>query len=367
MFCFLGKNRDYKIVLKIINVIIKTTMDTTMDKKSDTKDSLLVEIKSKMDRKPDSESDYDSESGSDYDIVSTTDSSDTSKELSDDSDTELCPNGYTMGKKGVCCSKDQLSKMGASIPHRQNTSHPGLFINSSVTELTLNEFYTLYDKDFYTPEIILFYADWCHFCQEISGEYKKVAAQMTKNPNYRLYAFNVASILDAKQQETFTDTYNIPGYPYLVRITGKNVNHIVFDGERKVKAMLPWVKRHLHITTPAMIEHYGTKTHSRYHGHKDPVEKKSTKDIELIDPDPIDCFVMVYANWCGHCATTKPDYEQVAQSLPDKSFYMIDGDRDRRYKIEGFPTLFHVDKKGKRVDYAGQRDADSLIEWAKSY
>lgn len=81
------------------------------------------------------------------------------------------------------------------------------------------------------------------------------------------------------------------------------------------------------------------------------VDVRSPKDIpkfeSMLKVGPV--FVLVYADWCGHCRKFKENmWDEVANS-PNKSvntaaihYNMVDQTSMRKTPIEGYPTLFEV-------------------------
>ena len=85
---------------------------------------------------------------------------------------------------------------------------------------------------------------------------------------------------------------------------------------------------------------------------------------------PVGTFTMYYADWCGHCKTAKPAFEELVKQSP-----IIVGGRavtirlvspeneaskvDAGAKIDGFPTFyFKNNKTGQLVQYNGAREVD---------
>ena len=103
--------------------------------------------------------------------------------------------------------------------------------------------------------------------------------------------------------------------------------------------------------------------------------KKKTKDESTI--------VLIYANWCPHCQTMKPEWNEMKNRLgmDIKTIEIEDSDFDRDMKIRniednklkgeqvdiiGYPTMFKV-HNGHADYYGGSRTASEMLKWAKSY
>ena len=80
----------------------------------------------------------------------------------------------------------------------------------------------------------------------------------------------------------------------------------------------------------------------------------------------------VYAPWCGHCKSLAPIYLEVAEhykELGDDSVIIakLDGTEnditDDRVTVQGYPSLFFFDAKGKMTPYNDERKKDPMIDW----
>jgi thiol-disulfide isomerase/thioredoxin len=94
---------------------------------------------------------------------------------------------------------------------------------------------------------------------------------------------------------------------------------------------------------------------------------------------------LIHANWCGHCQTLMPVWEEMVKTRKgNKKFHIVkiessDADKDSRMahinsklskdspKLEanGFPTIFKV-KNGKLEYYDKERQADAMRKWFSS-
>ena len=96
---------------------------------------------------------------------------------------------------------------------------------------------------------------------------------------------------------------------------------------------------------------------------------------------------LVYAEWCGHCKSLKPEWEAFKSAvkkdhnLSNKCgiFEVEDSDSMKSVKlskmnkklkggeiqVNGFPTLFKISGGGVEYFQGGERNAATLLEWAR--
>jgi thiol-disulfide isomerase/thioredoxin len=88
----------------------------------------------------------------------------------------------------------------------------------------------------------------------------------------------------------------------------------------------------------------------------------------------------VYANWCGHCKTLKPEWNKMKRHINhkkgnknivyvriesndvDTELKKIEEEHKVKIKVGGYPTLFRI-KNGKVDYYSGVRQAKQMAEW----
>ena len=84
------------------------------------------------------------------------------------------------------------------------------------------------------------------------------------------------------------------------------------------------------------------------------------------------CFVLFYAPWCGHCKTTKPDFDLFKESYkgPVKIIDIDCEDEQNKelvakHEIKGFPTIrYYPDGlNGQYTEYNGGRTTDDFKEY----
>merc|ERR1719235_1134217 len=83
-----------------------------------------------------------------------------------------------------------------------------------------------------------------------------------------------------------------------------------------------------------------------------------------------DVLVKFYAPWCGHCKKLEPVYRDLARKLEGVSTLVVakmdatENDAEG-LDVQGFPTIkfWRGDKKDDPLDYDGDRDVDSFVQW----
>ena len=102
------------------------------------------------------------------------------------------------------------------------------------------------------------------------------------------------------------------------------------------------------------------------------------------DASPGKKFCMVYADWCPHCQSVKPQMQQFSddvsagKQLKGKgvSVHLVNGDPPKGTEpdpllktlpeVKGFPSFFLLDSKsGSATPYEGPREVSAMIEWIK--
>ena len=81
-------------------------------------------------------------------------------------------------------------------------------------------------------------------------------------------------------------------------------------------------------------------------------------------------IIFVYAEWCGHCNTFKPEWAKFEGWAKQNGIKAekIEGDKNQplcaKHQIQGFPTILKLDSSGNKVaEYNGARSSEGLIEF----
>jgi thiol-disulfide isomerase/thioredoxin len=83
-------------------------------------------------------------------------------------------------------------------------------------------------------------------------------------------------------------------------------------------------------------------------------------------------FTMFYAPWCGHCKTTKPNFDTLKSQYKGKAkIVAVNGDEAKdtikEHGVQGFPTLRYYPKgmgNAKQFDeYNGERTVEGMLQF----
>lgn len=107
---------------------------------------------------------------------------------------------------------------------------------------------------------------------------------------------------------------------------------------------------------------------------------KTVKTVKPL-PEPEDTIVLIYANWCPHCQSMKPQWNELKNQLGStiETIEIEDSDFDKDIKLRniennklngekievyGYPTMFKI-KNGRADYYGGNRTASEMYNWVK--
>jgi thiol-disulfide isomerase/thioredoxin len=94
---------------------------------------------------------------------------------------------------------------------------------------------------------------------------------------------------------------------------------------------------------------------------------------QLSDSDKL--FVMYYAEWCGHCKKTMPEFENLINNYKGNIKIIVINSEDEEYKnlvksqnIKGFPTIRYYSSgiEGVYQEYNGGRTEKDFAEYLSS-
>jgi protein disulfide-isomerase-like protein len=288
---------------------------------------------------------------------SSTDRMDSDREnssASDDSDVDHCGPGKIDVGGGKC-----VEVLQKSVPMPISTG--GVSERSDNVSFSIQDKVTLLtsmDLGKMDRKIVLFYAPWCGHCKKTKPEYVKVAKKIGG-----LHAVN------CDEDEEVATHFNIKGFPTIAYIQDDMISE-TYEGPRVASAMLNWVNKNKPKQSPKKKRSkamYGV-TEVAEKGHL--FNSKWIKELTASTFGKNDKVVMFYAPWCGHCKTTAPIFDSVADAMKQQ-LYVVNCDKESELAsqqgIQGFPTILYF-KKGKRIEFGkdpldGNRDLESIKKW----
>lgn len=109
-------------------------------------------------------------------------------------------------------------------------------------------------------------------------------------------------------------------------------------------------------------------------------DKDFDSNGNLLPPSDKSVVAMIAATWCGHCQTTKPVFQELANMMNGKNVYtaviLTDGPTEGEKKLgsrvgkmipgfRGFPTIVKFVNGKYDSTYNGPRKVDSLSEFCE--
>jgi thiol-disulfide isomerase/thioredoxin len=112
----------------------------------------------------------------------------------------------------------------------------------------------------------------------------------------------------------------------------------------------------------------GRGVSGRISGSKEMLTCKSDAHLaEVLENSP-EVLVIFWATWCPHCKTTLPEFENASKDT-DVVFLSVEqqsvsNDTLMGHGVEGFPSIVKFLDGKKAGQYAGNRKAADILEWA---
>lgn len=130
---------------------------------------------------------------------------------------------------------------------------------------------------------------------------------------------------------------------------------------------IPWLFQLMLIQTLLLVLSTGDTTGTA-HTTVQVITQSNWNEV-LNDPANGLWLLKFYAPWCGHCKKLAPTLDKMAPYLAGKLAIgkidcTVEKELCKDQQIKGYPTL-KVYRDGDIFDYPGQRDADSMIDFAE--
>ena len=94
--------------------------------------------------------------------------------------------------------------------------------------------------------------------------------------------------------------------------------------------------------------------------------------LETFDNNNEPVFVLYYVSWCGHCKTTKPEFQKLVESYKGNvKVVMIDCEAPenkelvKNQKIKSYPTIrfYKNGLSGEAEEYSGERTYSNFVQY----
>ena len=119
-----------------------------------------------------------------------------------------------------------------------------------------------------------------------------------------------------------------------------------------------------------MIEDSGIDTTEDADSKIDITENQdSVKCVPYTENMQYPCIIFIYANWCGHCVTTKPNWNEAVEEMEVTPYAISDQSPEllEKFEVKGFPTIIGFDKNKNKHDFPPEkRTTENLLSFSKS-
>ncbi|XP_065357827.1 protein disulfide-isomerase A5 [Calliphora vicina] len=227
--------------------------------------------------------------------------------------------------------------------------------NSEIVHLTKQNFEPALKDE--KSVLVMFYAPWCGHCKRMKPEYEKAAEEMKQN---RIYG--VLAALDATKEPGIAENFKVSGYPTMKYFVN---GQFKFDvNVRDAVKIVEFMKDPKEPPPPPPPE-------------KSWEEEEDSEVLFLNDQNFAStlkrkkhALVMFYAPWCGHCKSTKPEFNAAAKALKDDPRMIlaaVDCTRDTnvcsQQEIRGYPTIKYFSYLKTKAGYNGGRKREDFIAY----
>ncbi|VIO85899.1 RNA methyltransferase, TrmH family protein [Brugia malayi] len=262
--------------------------------------------------------------------------------------------------------KGQNSKDGI-IEWLKNPVEQDSFLSPEEEEIswaeTITEVVLLSDDTFdefvaeHQSVLVLIYAPCIH-CKMVKPEFIRAADRLKKDG-----IDGVLAAVDATSNIKIAERYKVEGYPTFAYFKdGKFAWKI---NERKEDGFYNFMKNPVEPPPPELSwskQSDGVHVlHLTAENFKTEVKKKKH------------ALIIFYAPWCGYCKRAKPKFFEASKILADDTRIVlgaVDCTTERslcqEYKVEEFPTIIYLSYGKNRIDYSGEYETASFINFVES-
>ena len=107
--------------------------------------------------------------------------------------------------------------------------------------------------------------------------------------------------------------------------------------------------------------------HKKYLLYKNKYNALKKQQLVMMGGSSTEKTVYLFkAEWCGHCQSLKPIWNELKNNANNVKFVEYDADKNpdvmKKYQIEGYPTIM-MKKNNKMIEYRSERTADGLLNF----
>ncbi|CCH45112.1 putative secreted protein [Wickerhamomyces ciferrii] len=207
--------------------------------------------------------------------------------------------------------------------------------------------------------LVDFYASWCGHCKKLAPIYDELADVYKNTKDVQIVK------IECDQNSATCKQFGIKGFPTLKFFKNGQDEPIDYNDGRDVESFTKFIGKN----SDAYV--YIPKVKSN-------IVQVSDLDFDktLIESGK-NVFVVFTADWCGHCKSLHPTWEQLAELYKDEDNVIIaevstsDAPSDeitKRYGITGFPTILTFEANSKNhIPFASSRSLEGLVSWVNQY
>ncbi|XP_037826152.1 protein disulfide-isomerase A5 [Lucilia sericata] len=229
--------------------------------------------------------------------------------------------------------------------------------NSEIVHLTKQNFEPALKEE--KSVLVMFYAPWCGHCKRLKPEYEKAALEMKQQ-----HIPGVLAALDATKEPALAEQFSVAGYPTLKYFVNGQFKYDV--NFREATKIVDFMKEPKEPPPPPPPEKSW--------------EEEEDSEVLFLNEQTFSstlkrkkhALVMFYAPWCGHCKSTKPEFNAAAKALkedPRMILAAVDCTRDNsvclQQEVRGYPTIKYFSYLKTKSEYVGGRKREDFIAYMK--
>ncbi|KAM7352504.1 protein disulfide-isomerase A5 [Cochliomyia hominivorax] len=229
--------------------------------------------------------------------------------------------------------------------------------NSEIVHLTKQNFEPALKDE--KSVLVMFYAPWCGHCKRMKPEYEKAAVEMKQKQ-----IPGVLAALDATKESSIAEQFKVTGYPTTKYFVNGQFKYDI--DVRDAAKILEFMKNPKEPPPPPPPE-------------KSWEEEEDTEVLFLNEQNfsstlkrKKHALVMFYAPWCGHCKSTKPEFNAAAKALKDDPRMVlaaVDCTRETNVcsqnEVRGYPTIKYFSYLKTKHEYNGGRKREDFLAYLK--